>query len=105
MWDTTCMDTAKEADEAAAHAEIEKAKKYAHLDREYQFQPIAVETCGTVSPDSMCFLRDLGRSLQSATGEHISFTYLLQWISVAIQVGNLTSVLGSLQDLGTSALY
>ena len=87
---------------AAAHAETEKAKKYAHLYRAYQFQPIAVETCGAVGPDSiMCFLRDLGRRLKSATREPNSFTYLLQRISVTIQVGNLTSVLGSVPDLNT----
>ena len=42
VWDATCMDTfcdshcqatAKEAGGAAVHAETEKAKKYAHLDR------------------------------------------------------------------------
>ena len=90
----------KDAGEAVVHTEAEKAK-YAHLDRAYQFQPIAVETCGAVSPDSMCFLHNLGRRLKSATGEPNSFIYLLQLVSVAIQVGNLTSVLGSLPDFGT----
>ena len=110
VWDATCVDTfcdshhqaiAKEPGGAAAHAETEKAKKYAHLDQAYQFQPIAVETCGVVGPDSMCFLLNLDRRMQSATGDPISFTHLLQHISVAIQVDNLTSVLGSLPDLVT----
>ena len=43
--------------------------KEAHLDQAYQFQPITVETCGAVGPDSMCFLCDLGKRLKSATGE------------------------------------
>ena len=110
VWDATCVDifcdshhqaTAKKAGGAAVHAETEKAKKYAHLDRAYQFQSIAVETCGVVGPDSMCFLRDLGRRLKSATGEPNSLTCLHQWISVTIQVSNLTSILGSLPDLVT----
>ena len=102
VWDATCVDTfcdfhrqatAKEAEGAAAHAETEKTKTSAHPDRAYQFQPIPVETCNVVSPDSMCFLCDLGRKLKSAPGELHFFTCLLQRISVVIQVGNSTSVL------------
>ena len=108
VWDATCVDTfydshrtasVEERGGAAAHAESEKAKKYAHLDQAYQFQPIAVETCGTVGPESMCFLRELGRRLKSTTGEPFSFSYLLQRLSVAIQVGIMSSVLGTLQTL------
>ena len=105
VWDATCVDTfchsvkqkaAQEAGGAATHAEKEKVKKYAHLDYAYIFQPIAFETSGTIGYDSMCFLRDLGRRLRSHTGEVNSFVYLLQRLSVAIQVGNSTSVMGSL---------
>ena len=87
VWEATCIDTycdsrktasAKEGDGAAAHAESEKTKKHAHLDWVYQFQPIAMETCGSVGLESMCFLRELGRRLKSATGEPFSFAYLLQ---------------------------
>ena len=111
VWDATCVDTfcdshrqstAKEAGGAAAHAETEKAKKYAHLDRAYQFQPIAVETCGAVGPDSMCFLRDLGRRLKSASGEPNSFAYLLQRISVAIQMAICPQFWGRSQTLTLS---
>ena len=52
--------------------------------------------CGTVGPESMCFLRELRRRLKSATGEPVSFAYLLQRLSVAIQVGNMFAVLGTL---------
>ena len=107
VWDATCVDTfcdsyrhlsTKEAGGAARHAEKEKSKKYAHLDQCYHFQPIAFETCGAFGPETSCFLRDLGRRLKAATGEPNSFTYLLQCLSVAIQVGNATSVLGSLPN-------
>ena len=99
VWDATCVDTfchsvkqkaAQETGGAATHAEKEKVKKYAHLDHAYIFQPIAFETSGTIGYDSMCFLRDLGRRLRSHTGEVNSFVYLLQRLSVAIQVGNST---------------
>ena len=106
MWDATCVDTfcdsyrhlsTKEAGGAAGHADKEKSKRYAHLDQCYHFQPITFETCGAFGPETSCFLRDLGRRLKAATGEPNSFTYLLR-LSVAIQVGNAASVLGSLPN-------
>ena len=105
MRDATCVETfcdshkpttAREAGEATALAGSEKAKKYAHLDYAYLLQPVALETCGTVGPESMSFLRNLGKRLRSVTGEPSSFAYLLQRLSVTIQVGNLASMLGSL---------
>ena len=105
VWNATCVDTfcdshksstAREAGGAAALAETGKAKKYAHVDHAYLFQPVAFETCGTVGPESMLFLQHLGKRLRSTTGEPSSFAYLLQRLSVAIQVGNMMSILGSL---------
>ena len=99
--DATCVDSfcdsrirgsSRGAGGAAAAAEKNKQSKYAHLDRSYVFQPIAVETCGTIGPGSLSFLRNLGRRLKATTGEPKSFTYLLQRLSVAIQMGNSVSV-------------
>ena len=81
---------------AAAHAEVEKVKKYSHLDRLYQFQAVAVESGGTIGPLSKTFLRHLGRRLRMSTWEPKSHDFLIQWISMAIQVGNAVSVLVSL---------
>ena len=71
--DATCVETfcdsykpttAREAGEVTALAGSEKAKKYAHLDYAYPLlQPVALETCGTVGPESMSFLRNLGKRL------------------------------------------
>ena len=105
VWDSTCVDTfcssnhlraSREPGGAAAYAEQQKVLKYIHLDRTYQFQPVAVETGGSIGPDSKSFLLDLGRRLKMATGEPRSYAFLLQRISVAIQTGNASSVLGSL---------
>ena len=102
VWDVTCVDTfcdshklttAREAGGAAAHAETGKAKKYAHLDHAYLFQPVAFETCGTVGSESMLFPRHLGKHLRSVTGEPSYFAYLLQCLSVAIQEGNMISMI------------
>ena len=105
VWDATCVDTfcpsnlqqSKDVSGgAAAKAEGVKTSKYSHLDRVYNFQPIAFETCGSMGPSSEAFLRDLGRRLRMATGEPKSYTHLLQRLSVAIQVGNAASVMGTL---------
>ena len=87
VWDTTCIDTfcqshsrraAIEPGGAAAHAEEEKAKKYAHLDRIYRFQPVAMETCGSIGPKSRDFLRELSKRLRMVTGEPKSHAFLVQ---------------------------
>ena len=80
----------------SARVEEDKTKKYAHLDRMYQFHPVAVETCGTIGPKSRDFLRELGKRLRMVTGEPQSYAFLMQRISVAIQTGNATSVISSL---------
>ena len=54
----------------------------------YTTQPVAFETCGTVKPESMSFLRNLGKCLRSVTGKLSLFAYLLQRLSVTMQVGN-----------------
>ena len=55
---------------AATHAEVEKTRKYVcPPDPMYLFQPVAVETSGTVGPTSASFLRELGKCLKMATGE------------------------------------
>ena len=55
-----------------------------------------METTGTFGPDSLSFLKELGRRLRMATGEPQSGSFLIQRLSVAIQTGNSASVLGSL---------
>ena len=110
-WDVTCVDSfclshrqrcSTEAGAAAAFAEGEKVKKYFHLEHSYSFQPIAFETSGSIGPDSMSFLKDLGCRIKMVTGEPQSFSFLMQRLSVAIQTGNAISVLGSPRcpDLG-----
>ena len=105
VWDATCTDTLcvsnlhrsiSEPGNAAAHAEALKTSKYAQLGSSYQFIPIAVETLGPFGPQTQDFFRNLGQRLRAATGDHRSFEFLIQRISIAIQRGNALSVLGSL---------
>ena len=105
-WDVTCVDSfclshrqrcSTEAGTAAAFAEGEKVKKHS-----YSFQPIAFETSGSIGPDSMSFLKDLGCRIKMVTGEPQLFSFLMQRLSVAIQTGNAILVLRPLRspDLG-----
>ena len=79
----------------AALAEERKKNIYAHLDPSHSFTPVAVETSGVVGPQSLAFLKDLGRRMRQVTGEERSLSYLLQRVSVAVQMGNAASVLGT----------
>ena len=81
VWDATCPDTfapsyvasaTNEAGAVAALAEERKKTKYAHLDSSHTFTPVAIETSGVIGPQSMIFVRDLGRRLAQVTGEERS---------------------------------
>ena len=84
IWDATCPDTfassyeplaTREAGAVAAEAEHGKRQKYANLDGNHFFVPVAVETLGVIGPESESFLRDLARKVMEATGEPSSHQY------------------------------
>ena len=106
IWDATCIcpDTfassyeplaTREAGAVAAEAEYRKRQKYANLDGNHFFVPVAVETLGVIGPESESFLRDLTRKVMEATGEPSSHQYLLKRLSVAIQRGNSAAIQGT----------
>ena len=58
------------------------------------------------SSQALSFFKDLGRRLRNASGDPLSYTYLVQWISVAIQRGNAMAITGSMNfDGGGSITY
>ena len=59
------------------------------------FSQTRSKSAGVFGPETMEFLRELGRRLQLVSAEHNSFTYMIQRLSVAVQRGNAASVLGS----------
>ena len=104
VWDATCPDTfapsylpstASGVGAVAAAAEERKKRKYSHLDQCHLFVPVAIETTGVFGPETMEFLRELGRRLHLVSADHNSTTYLIQRLSVVAQRGNAASVLGS----------
>ena len=52
------------------------------------FQPVAVETSGTFGPDTFAFVKELSCKVNWATGESMSFPFLVQHLAVAIQRAN-----------------
>ena len=101
VWDATCVDTfsassvtasAARASAAATVAEGRKRRRYADISRRYLFRPVAVETSGALGPDSLSFLKELGRRIVRTTGDRRDMERLMQRISVAVVRGNATAV-------------
>ena len=57
-----------------------------------------------VGPKLRDFLRELGKRLRMVTGEPRLYAFLMQRISVAIQIGNATSVMASLPVNATTSI-
>ena len=103
-WDFTCRDTlcqshvsgtSKEAGKAAKEAEVTKLNLYQELTLNYTVIPVATETMGSWGPMGLKFVREIGTRIQDQTGEPRSTHYLFQAISMAIQRGNVSSILGT----------
>ena len=104
VWDVTCADTfapsytsiaSSKPGAVAAEAEERKCSKYSHLSSNHILTPVSIETSGSLGPKTRDFLKELGYRLRQATGEINSSSYLLQRLSIAVQRGNMTSVMGS----------
>ena len=83
--------------EVAAQAEQRKCAKYCDLPRTHTFVPVAIETAGVFGQRTMQFLQELGRRVRQQSVDTNATSFLFQRLSVAIQRGNSTSVLGGLQ--------
>ena len=103
-WDFTCRDTlcqshvagtSKEAGKAAKEAETSKLNLYQELSLNYTVIPVATETMGSWGPMGLKFVKEIGTRIQDQTGEPRSTHYLFQVISMAIQRGNVSSILGT----------
>jgi len=62
-----------------------KEAKYATLRTHYDFQPIAVETLGSINESATFFLYDLGRRISLVSEEDREPQFLFQRLSVVIQ--------------------
>ena len=62
----------------AVRAESLKEEKYADLLYTHEFVPIAVESSAIFGPQSLTFLKELGRRLRYQTGVEKATAYLIQ---------------------------
>ena len=107
VWDATCVDTfaasyrsqtAHAAGAAVAtRAEILKDKKYSDLLHTHKFVPVAIESSGVFGPQSLSFVKELGRRIRYQTREK-AVAYPIQRLSIAVQQGNVVSILGALDS-------
>ena len=104
LWDVTCVDTFAESyisltsvssGSAAEKAEKGKIALYQELANDYIFTPIALETMGSWGKQGHSLIKEIGLRLSDVTGDKRSTFYLFQRISMAIQLGNAASVLGT----------
>ena len=107
-WDFTCVNTvkdtflfecAKESGKAAIGGEKRKDRTYEKLLRNYIFVPIAVETFGSWGPRGLKFVKEIGRKIQEKTGNKKATSHIIQAISMTVQRGNATSIMGTLGPL------
>ena len=98
VWDGTCPDTfapsyvsqaTTAAGEVAAQAEERKCSCLP------DFVPVAIETTGVIGPQTSLFMKELGRRARGQTGDPLASSYIFQRLSIAIQRGNSSSIMGS----------
>ena len=81
---------------AVAHeAAAQKCRLYSELCTTHKFIPLAFETSGVFSQDSLAFLKDLALRSRQLNHDPLSYLKLCQRISVCIQRFNCASVLGT----------
>ena len=110
VWDFTCRDTlaptnisstAQKAGSAATAAQKEKLTHYSELAKNYQIQPIAMETLGAWGAESLKFVKEIGQRISDNRGDKRSSSFLLQALSMAVQRGNVASIRGSMPTTKT----
>jgi hypothetical protein len=108
-WDATVPDTlaashlqatCSKSGAAASSAAAFKCAKYASIEPNYLFVPIAIETLGPWNTEGLNFVKELGRRMTQITQEPRETLFLLQQVSIAVQRGNAASFLGSLPKCG-----
>ena len=85
---------AREAGAVANEAERRNKAKYSPLEPSHHFVPLAVESLSLFGPETLSFIRDLGRRIMDATQEPLSYHHLRLRITVAVQRGNTAALLG-----------
>ena len=77
--------SAREAGAAAELAASRKEEKYANIDSQYLFAPIAVETLGPLNTSACQLFGNLGRKISLSPGDDREGAFLFQRVSVLVQ--------------------
>ena len=102
VWDCTCFEkfagvhlncTAMEADSAANCSKKRKRRTFAGLVEAHQFESIAVEKLGVNGVFTRVILRAIGHRLVEVTREPTEANWFHQNLAIAIQRGNVFSIL------------
>ena len=108
VWDATCPDTfapsyvsqaTTAAGEVAAQEEERKCSKYSCLPVTHDFVPVAIEITGVMGPQTSLFLKELGRRVRGQTEDLLASSHIFQRLSIAIQRGNSSSIMGGLRGM------
>ena len=75
----------------ADDAEFRKTQKYSNLVSSHYFVPLAVESLGVFGKEARSFLKELGQRVKSPSGDPMAHRYLVQRISVAVQMKHCCS--------------
>ena len=104
IWDVTVADTlcqtyvtqcSKHPGAGADSRENGKTLKYVELAEKYCFVPVGVETLGSWGTKGHKLIKEIENKVAEVTGEKRSTSFLFQSISIAIQRGNSSRVLGT----------
>ena len=104
VWDATCRNTyapshihlsSAKAGAVAEEAAAQKRRLYAELIPTHHFVPLAFETSGVFSADSLSFLKDLASRSRLLNRDPLAYIKLCQKISITIQRFNCVAILGT----------
>ena len=104
VWDVTVVDTLAQshiastssaACAAADKAEELKKTKYRAITEHYLFTLVGPETLGSWGAEACNLVKEIGRKLAEQTEEPRATSFLTQKISIELQRGNASSILGT----------
>ena len=105
IWDATVADSlcdsyvnacAKNPGAAAEAREGVKNAHYKELANNYCFVPVGVETFGSWGPEGHKLIKEIGRKVMEETGEKRSSFYFFQKLSMSVQRGNASCIIGTI---------
>jgi len=105
-WHATCPNTyaqsyvqanSRKAGSAATGPELKKLQKLQDISAGVDFIPVAIESFGVWGQHAMELVSEIGRRLSEVSHEPLSTLFLRQRLAVAVQRGNATCIIGTLQ--------